>query len=216
MKELLKKDVILQKITLLFTGAMMIILPIFLKMAIENQQQALILPSAVGMTMSLLGLMVLNNVVDEDWKNPKALSYLVSIGYRRRDIILEKFLFALLWFITLEAIYGALTLFVPGIPKLHGEMILFFLTNYLFLVGPYLMLTIIFGSSVGRIFFTMIILLISLGPQIIKIYLKKNDITLDLEKIVSSISVVTIAGISIVIFILFYFLSLYFFMKREL
>lgn len=167
MFDLMKKDYVLVKKVWWLVLALMLAMPLFLSYV--SSQEGRSLPSGLLLSMlaSLLVLVSISALYQEEEKYPKAAAMITTLGYSRKEQIRERYALALSVFIGFAVLYGIAAQFLPGLEPLT---ILGFAISYCVISGVialYLYLVTKLGVLAARYVQMLVILAISLGPTLL-------------------------------------------------
>lgn len=129
-----------------------------------------VIPSVLTITsMSILVAMILFSSIDEEEaKYPKAAALITTIGYGRNIQVIKRYVLMGMVYLYSLALYVVESMFVPGLGEINLLSFAISLFGFAVIAALYLSLTTLFGVRAGRYIVMAFIVLISMGPTIIK------------------------------------------------
>ncbi|SFE22306.1 ABC-2 transporter permease [Peptostreptococcus sp. D1] len=194
MFNLLRKDYYIAKKMWIAIMIMAVVIPIFVSFVGSD----LIVPSGVVLPIItiLLSQMLLNAIVDEEEKYPKAKALITSMGYSRNQQVIKSFILMVIIFVYCTIIYSIESIIIKNIEVLSFVDIAASALIFVFVTSLHLTMMIKYGNRAGKYISMMIILIISLGPSIFSKL--KIDINLSLHLSGTQTIIMSLIGVAIV------------------
>lgn len=166
MFNLIRKDYMIVKKMWLMVMVVAVLIPAFLSFAGGD----VVIPSVLTITsMSILVAMILFSSIDEEEaKYPKAAALITTIGYGRNIQVIKRYVLMGMVYLYSLVIYVVESMFVPGLGEINLLSFAISLFCFAVIAALYLLLTTLFGVRAGRYIVMAFIVLISMGPTIIK------------------------------------------------
>lgn len=194
MFNLLRKDYYIAKKMWIAIMIMAVVIPIFISFIGSD----LIVPSSVVLPIItiLLSQMLLNAIVDEEEKYPKAKALITSMGYSRNQQVIKSFILMIVIFVYCTIIYSIEAVIIKNIEVLSFADVAISALIFVFVTSLHLTMVIKYGNRAGKYISMMIILIISLGPSIFSKF--KIDINLSLHLSDTQTIIMSLIGVAIV------------------
>lgn len=179
MLNLVKKDLlIMNKVLYLMMIMVLLVSTTFAASAGDTA-----IPSSILFTsMTLIGAVtVMNTLYQEDTAFPKASAMMLAIGYSRKELVLERYLLSYLLYVIFLGFYAIVSIFIKQLGRLDldGFVISFFV--YTLINSLFIGLTVKYGIKASQYIFLCIIMLISLGPTLLKSVTDALNISIRLD-----------------------------------
>lgn len=207
---LIKKDVlIVKKYVLIMLAATVLIPPFMLWRAPQYT-------GILGFMLSVIFcvFMLLQYVSLKEYQFPKAATLLCATPYSRRMIVLSKYIFCMVTYLSCCVIYGIETFIVPGLGScgIRLFVLMFFITSVF--IGIYLPIQYKLGYEKTKFAFVVVIMA---SPFILPYLMKMENVNLDFLSLLSP--VLAYGGIillSLGILVVSIFLSMRFYSSVDL
>ncbi len=207
---LIKKDVlIVKKYVLIMLAAAVLIPPFMLWRAPQYT-------GILGFMLSVIFcvFILLQYVSLKEYQFPKAATLLCATPYSRRMIVLSKYIFCMVTYLTCCVIYGIETFIVPGLGSCDIKLfvLMFFITSVF--IGIYLPAQYKLGYEKTKFAFVVVIMA---SPFILPQLMKMENVNLDFLSLFSPVLVYGgIILLSLGILIVSIFLSMRFYSSVDL
>lgn len=173
MLKLIKKDLLLQKSLILVCLIVAAVFPVFVTL---NDKEGIMPPSIIlGAITILISMMFLSQTFENDRNSPKSRALLLISGYDKVTQPVSRYLLAAFVIIVISGIFFVASLISKPLnfPSAGGfirtiSLIVVFLSIYIPVAFK-------FGSRIAQLMLALVILSISIGPQIIKMTGLKID-----------------------------------------
>lgn len=173
MLNLIKKDYFIVKKVWFGVMFVALLIPVFLSFVGGD----IIIPAwlTLASMSTLLALMLVSSIDEEEEKYPKAKSLITTLGYSRKVQVIERYVLMMLVFLYAIGIYAVESLFITGLGKLTITSFAISFLVFTIIVALYLSMTTLFGVRASRYIMMFVIVLISIGPRVIsKLNIKIN------------------------------------------
>lgn len=207
---LIKKDVlIIKKYVLIMFAAAVLIPPFMLWRAPQYT-------GVLGFMLSVVFcvFMLLQYVSMKEYQFPKAATLLCATPYSRRMIVLSKYIFCMVTYLSCCVIYGIETFIIPGLGSCDIKLfiLMFFLTSVF--IGIYLPVQYKLGYEKTKFAFVVVIMAF---PFILPQLMKMENVNLDFLSLFSPfLAYGGITLLSLGIYIVSTFLSMRFYSSVDL
>lgn len=167
-RHLIKKDFLLVKKSIVTFLGISIIVPLIVIFLMETSSPIEGIQMIVFLYMLiLLELSFMQAVATEEEKSPKAIALLCAAPYSRKEYIISKYACYLIFYAGCLILYSIIAAVYPKLNFLSiSEALIVFLAGSL-VYGIYTPIALKYGITKARTVFTLVILLISMGPTII-------------------------------------------------
>ncbi len=211
---LVKKDILVAKKILKLALVVIALMPIAFHFIMPGP-----FPPAIGLAyMVILGnIIIMQSIAQEEAKSPKSLALLCATPYKRRDIVLARYIIPLLLFVYCLTVHIIALILQGRLASVSLLGVLVVLLAHVIIFGIYIPVEIKYGVTKANLVSMAVLLSSSLGPALLAGTLKKINfdfsMLMNLPTFVWSVVVVlagiTVMGISV-------FASLRIFYRKDL